>query len=327
MLIHAGVHQTGTARIKAFLSAHEQQLADQGVFFPIYNGREESASASISHKRLAWDIHRKKISLNALQDWARLLAQSDADTIILSAEDFCRLLDVSFLDVFTDQFEVELVMYVRRQDEWVNSWYNLNIKWPFDARLCQCNPIEFLDYLDEFYWIRYFDTVERWAGRLGVERIHVRVAESGQVEDPVADFNEVAGIDLGPASAEPQAALAADRIDREVSSQQLEMLRRLGTLGYSDSVRIKITNAVRRASATTGTNVYHREVRQLIVDRYAIQNQKLARQYLGRSNGDLFRDAAFPDDPVGLEDGLDEDVLYAFIRKLIYEFYPHVGDN
>jgi hypothetical protein len=325
LLIHAGVHQTGIPLIKAFLSARTRELEACGVLYPLYGAT--AASASSSQQRLVWDIHSKKIDLVALREWALSLAQGKAETIILNSEDFCRLLDLSFLDAFLDHFEVEVVFYVRRQDEWVNSWYNLNVKWPFDAKLCQCNPIEFLDHLDEFYWIRYFDTVERWAGRLGRERVHVRVLERGQVENPVADFRELAGIDLDPGPAVAGIAAQEDRLNASISPRQLELLRRLGTIGYSDDVRTKVTNAARQASVSTATNVYGREIRQLIVARYTMQNQKLATKHLGRSDGELFREKDFPEDPIDLANAINEDVLYAFIRKLIDEFNPGIGDN
>jgi hypothetical protein len=325
LLIHAGVHQTGTALIKKFLGAQGKELAARGIVYPYYN--TDAASVSASQLRLVWDIHSKKIDRGALQEWATALAAGDGNLIVLSAEDFCRLRDLSFLDILTAQFEVEAVFYVRRQDEWLNSWYNQNIKWPFDQRLFQCSPFEFLDHLDEFYWIHYFDTVSRWAKPLGAQRVHVRVVERGQVEDPVADFRALAGIDLEPQIAGVAIEAQEDRLNGSLPTQQLELLRRLGTLKYSDAVRTKITNAARRAGASGNSNVYCREIRQLIVDRYAAQNQKLATQHLGRSDGVLFRDTGFPEDPVDLGDGIDEGVMYAFIRKLIYEFNPHIRDN
>jgi hypothetical protein len=325
LLIHAGVHQTGTALIKKFLSTQAGELAARGIIYPYYNA--DAASVAASQLRLVWDIHTKKIDRKALQDWANSLAKANGNLIILSAEDFCRLRDLSFLEVLMDKFAVEMVIYIRRQDDWINSWYNQNIKWPFDAKLCQCNPLEFLDHLDEFYWIHYFDTVTRWTKHLGAEHVHVRVLERGQVEDPVADFRSVAGIDLGPQPMGEEIAAQEERLNGSLSSLQLELLRRLGTLKYTDAVRTKITNAARRASAPANSNVYCREVRQLIVDRYAAQNQKLATQHLGRSDGRLFWDAGFPEDPGETEERIDERVMYIFIRKLINEFNPHIRDN
>jgi len=327
LLIHAGVHQTGTALIQKMLSNNGGHLAANGVLYPPFG--TTTAVGFVNHQRLAWNIQEKKIEYQALKDWAATLTQAEAGTIVLSAQDFCRLLDLSFLDVFLDLFEVEAVFYVRRQDEWVNSWYNLHIKWPFHAKLCRSDPIEFLEHLDEFHWIRYFDTAERWAARIGRERVRVRVLERGQIEDPVADICELAGMGPKLDSKNDRIALCEEQLNGSLPANQLHMLRRLGTIQYSAAVRAKITNAVRNAggSANANTNVYRREIRQLIIGHYAPQNEKLAGLYLGRSDGVLFRDNEFPQDPADRNDGMDQRLIYMFIRKIINEFNPGIGDT
>jgi hypothetical protein len=289
LLIHVGVHQAGTASIQKMLSDNASHLAAQGILYPPFEAAP--GAKVVNHQRLAWKLLDKKVGRDELKGWAASLEKAEAHTLVLSAQDLCRLHDVSFLEAFVGIFDVEMALYVRRQDDWVNAWYNVNVKWPLDAKLCRCDPVEFLKYLDEFHWIRYFDVAERWAKYLGQEHIHVRVMEPGQVEDAVADFCTLVGIRQDP-----------------------------------NAVRTKIGNAVRKAGGAAGTNVYSREIRQLIIDQFAVQNQKLAKEFLQRTDAILFRNKDFPAAPPE-RDTQDKKPIIAFIRGIIDEFSPGRGSK
>jgi hypothetical protein len=71
--------------------------------------------------------------------------------------------------------------------------------------------------------------------------------------------------------------------------------------------------------ASSSTNVYTSAVRKLILQRYLMQNEKVARVYLDRPDGILFQDTGFPND-VPIIDGsgpLDEEMLLSFIGRLV----------
>lgn len=310
LLLHAGIHRTGTTSIQQTLWSNADQLARNGILYPHYYAAPADA---INHQRLAWDIHSGKINLRALRDWAESLAQTDAHTVVLSAEDFCRLKDLSFLECFGDLFEIETAIYLKRQDDWVNSWYNLNIKWPFDGTLSRCTPSEFLDHLNEFHWLRYFDTIERWAKSIGKERIHIRIIEKGQIQDPVADLCDLCGIDF------VLNAGLAERVNQSLPADQIEVLRRLGTVQYPAEIRTKINLALSKAPGSSSTNVYPSSVRRLILERYAIGNQRVAERYLGRSDRILFRNQDFPAIPQD-KNRIDDTLLISFARNLIDVF-------
>lgn len=320
LLIHAGVHQCGAALMQERLSNSAGRLAAQGVLYPAYEPSAQGGARS--HQRLAWDILGRKFDPEALRDWANSLAAADAGTIVLSAEDFCRIQDLSCLKVFVELFAVEVVLYLRRQDDWINSWYNLNVRWPYDGRFSRCNPVEFLEYLPEFHWIRYFDLVERWALLVGPTAVHVRVLEQGQVDDPVADLCSLIGIDRDVVAAGPPADGRRQEWDACLPADQIEILYRLGSIEYPGNVRQKIVAALGRLGGSAGNNVYRPELRRLIVARYHLQNQKLARKFLGRADGDLFRVSAYPAGAHNSGKGPDEQRVIAFIRNLIDELFP-----
>jgi hypothetical protein len=305
LLIHAGVHRTGTTVIQTVLAKNASQLKQRGIFYPQYYNQPDAGN----HTRLAWDLNSNKTDEVALRQWAKEISRRRARVVILSAEDFSILKDLWFLDCFLETFDVEAIFYLRRQDDWLNSWYNQHVKWPFDARLCRSTPTEFLAHLDEFHWIRYFDLLERWSAKLGKERVRVRVFEAGQIENPVADFWDLCGVDFPLET--------GYRLNASVPVDQLELLRRLGMLQFSPNVRYQIIRALGELPNSGMYNAFPASIRRLVLDRYTTQNQKVAEQYLGRTDKILFRDLDMRGNASSAPPSLSDDFILSFVRILI----------
>ena len=307
MVVHAGVHRTGTTSIQSALHGNAAELAQRGILYP----KDPIDGALINHQRLAWDLSEEMVAADLLGDWIESLAQSDAHTVVFSAEDFCRIINLDFLDRFGEDFEIDAIFYLKRQDIWVNSWYNQHVKWPFDARLSRCTPIEFLGHLGDFHWINYFETLERWSRKIGRLRVHARVLESGQIQDPLADLCDFCGVDF-------DLKISSDeRMNESVPAAQIGILRSIGIAQYSPDIRNVIIDAVARAVGPGTTNSYPKAVRRLILDRYTHGNQMVAERYLGRSDRVLFRDVSFPDIDAGDAQRADPQQLLRVARNLI----------
>jgi len=311
LIIHAGLHRTGTTAIQEALSGSRELLAAKGISYPLdFAPGEKGQQRMKNHLNLAFALLRDEISPEQVLEWLSQAA-SGHWKVILSAEDFCRLKDLRFLEPLLDSFEIEVVFYLRRQDDWVNSWYNQNIRWPFDGTLARTTPLGFLDHIERFEWLRYFDVLERWERVLGREKLHVRVVEKGQVSDVVADLFEICGLP-------PPAAL--HRTNESAPASQLELLRRLELIKHPNNARVVVLDALARlAVPSASTNVYPAAVRQLVYQRFATQNEKVARVYLDRLDGVLFRDTNFPNDVPNIDGSapLDEGMLLSLIGNLI----------
>ncbi len=310
LLLHAGIHRTATTAIQRTFRANEDKLARQGIRYPRHYAPTERAAWN--HQRLAWDVHSGRLDHDALRAWIDELAAGSEPTVVLSAEDFCILKDLEFLELFCAAFDTEVVFYLRRQDNWVNSWYCQHKRWPFDAVLSRATPVEFLSHLDDFYWICYFDTLERWAAKLGRERVHVRVFEAGQIEDPVADLCDLCGM---------RALLDVEvgKLNESLPADQVEILRRLGLNEHSDGMRWAVQRALMKVPSTASAEIFPRSIRSLILGKYATQNQKVAERYLHRPDKVLFRDLSMANSPDSLEQTVDTEQLFSFVRHLIEE--------
>jgi hypothetical protein len=317
LLLHAGIHRTGTTTVQRSFHVNRVQLAEHGILYPGY----PSTPGDSNQNRFAWDLWDfGPESRRMVHEWIEQLASARAHTVVLSAEDFCRLQEFDFLDEFRPYFAIEAVFYLRRQDHWINSWYNQHVKWPFEPAIARATPLEFLSRLGEFHWLNYYDMLGPWMKALGRRNVHLRVLESGQVQDPVADMFDLCGVDF---VLERQ---IADRTNESVPVEHLEVLRRLGTLRYTPKVRRSIVEALGKVPSSGNSNAFAPTVRQLILARYEEQNRLVAEDYLRRKDATLFYDRDFPAAaPGGPGVPLGEDALLAFARGLIEALTP-AGD-
>jgi len=140
LLLHAGLHKTGTTAIQAFASRNRGELRRRGVWYP---GYEPVRSVDHqSHNRLAHSFAQTgKRGLLSAQEIESLVdywqTQGSDETILISAEAFSRhvLTDehndwlsqrVMYLRHVAESlnaFEVDAVLVLRRQDEYVHSTY------------------------------------------------------------------------------------------------------------------------------------------------------------------------------------------------------------
>ena len=279
LTLHIGIHRTGTTGLQRGLAANRDRLTAQGKCYP-FDGT--------NHQDIAWALHRGK--MNGKQLVKKLAPYAGESHIILSGEDFCIHRDLGWLAPLKDVYDVEAIVYLRRQDHWVMSWYNQHVKWPFSRRHSVMTPKEFLGCLDEFYWLDFNAMLGLWADALGRDKVRVRVIEKGQVTDAIADFLSLAGID--GSRLEMAEALQNDSLPTEM----LEYVRAAGMYDIKNPERVAIIGFLQAAAKSAGCNartLYTAVERLEILDRFAESNAAAGHFWFGRDN--LFLEGP-PDD-------------------------------
>ena len=277
LIIHAGIHRTGTSSLQDLLASNRKALLQRGILYP---------GDTKNHQQLAWAI---KCGEAKSSDVLRLI-QKDTDLYkiaILSAEDFCIHKNLSWLKEVSDQVSTSVHFYLRRQDHWVMSWYNQHIKWPFDKWKSQMSPCEFLECIDEFYWIDFHKLIQRWESILGRDAVHVSVLEKGQVEDVTEDFIRHIDSNMG------ELPSPAKRANNSMPVHLLEITRHLGLHGMSSAQRMRLIGALRNALPAPPNlpiTVYSSDQRNLILERFATSNRQVALERFQRE--DLFFESA-----------------------------------
>ncbi|TNC44207.1 sulfotransferase domain-containing protein [Rubellimicrobium rubrum] len=269
VVIHAGIHRTGTTSLQQFLSGNRTALAAEGVSYP--GGR-------VHHQHLAWGLRRGEISTSDMLDHIAM-QEGKASTVVLSAEDFCILTDLAWVETIAKTYPTRVVFYLRRQDHWLMSWYNQHVKWPFETRKAQMAPDEFLASIEDFYWLDFSTLLGRWEAAIGAENVSIGVLEKGQVGDVVNDFVDRVGLCRDGLS------FGEKRINDSLPVHVLEIARHLGLAGMAPSERMRLLGAIRAAFAdkpAPASTVYSPEERQSVLDRFARSNHQVARRYFAR---------------------------------------------
>lgn len=270
LLIHAGIHRTGTTALQRVLADNRAVLREHGVLYP-FTGQ--------NHQDIVWDLFHGKLTGPELRDRLLEAAGADISTIVLSGEDFCVHEDLGWMADLRETFDVEVALYLRRQDLWVASWYNQHVKWPFNREKSQASPREFLQTVWEYHWLDYQRLLERWHDAVGAEGLHVAVLDPTEPIDVVTDFGNILEFE----------ATHLKGYDRRVNDGMpvaaLEIARHLGMIDLGSTERYMIELALRRAFTErdeTTEMIFTPAERRDILDRFAESNAAVAKQYLNR---------------------------------------------
>lgn len=275
LIIHAGIHRTGSTALQYFLASNRAGLSLQGFVYP-FKGPH--------HQHIAWALYRRRMTGHGLVRRLEPYRRPTAHTIILSAEDFAIHRRFGWLHTAAKAFDdVRCILYLRRQDDWLMSWYNQHVKWPFDKTKSTLSSQEFLATIDDFYWLDYEALLDRWVSVLGEAAVAVAIVEEPQVTDVVDHLSKAVGIDTSGL------ALDDGRPNDSLPVHVLEIARNLTIFDLQPRERMILSAALRNAlkdRATDSTTVYSPQERLAILERYTQSNRAVARRFFDRD--DLF---------------------------------------
>lgn len=209
-------------------------------------------------------------------------------TVVLSDEDICTRPDPTILGQFRDHFDVTVVMLMRRQDLWLESWYSQNVKWQWNPDLAHLPFEAFLDRRKTFFWINYDQTVRTFETVFGADNVICRPFEAEQMpEGPVQAFCDMIGLrDLKGLDPVPPT-------NRSLSPLMTEFMRTLPLDKMDIPVRHKVEQACMRADALLAKRtgrpsmlLMDAQTRADILGEHAAGNAALARRKFARE--DLF---------------------------------------
>jgi len=129
LILHFGLQKTGTSSIQLMLSASKDALDNAGYSYPalpakegaVWNSpfRHNIVSATYADFATAFD----KMTPSQTAEWWDGIRNSDKIAIV-SAEDFSRQKNFTNLGNDVSDFDVTVVLYLRRQDKFAESLYN-----------------------------------------------------------------------------------------------------------------------------------------------------------------------------------------------------------
>lgn len=331
LFIHIGAHKTGTSAIQKFLSINRNVLKKGGFLYP--GGGPAHHDMVHDFLTLSADEIRKNPNLVTSRYFTEIRG-SRAETVILSSEEFENLNSgiASLREYLIPEFSVKVIFYVRRQDEMIESLYNQRIKSPkihsgmkfadFFSQLM--NPAEQYrsgnksiparnDRLD------YYSLLLPWKNAFGMENILVRCYEQEQLSQGLyEDFMNAIGCGF-----DRRYRVPSERVNASLPLDHLEIIR-ICNDQFNGDENIH-TFLLRTFKTMNAGKTFKRQYllspgqRREILSFYETSNEKIAREFLGRSDGRLFY-APLPDvqEPWEPYEGLTVEKIVPIFTEILF---------
>lgn len=329
LYLHIGFHKTGTTAIQTFLAANTKLLATRGILYP-HTGR-----AGNSQALLANSLKKANISLDADGLYASLAKESTRSRcgkVVISSECFMENIPPETVAARMTQLgsAVRIVVYLRRQDLWLQSLYNEIVRDP---------SRRYTGTISDMREVRqgiadYYKVLSRWAESFGKENIIVRVLEKEQMPNGLyRDFVNAIGGEYHEDYWVPDGGVS---VNPGFSDVLILALRRLNQIAMKRDMYQRMIAAFNEIARDPGY-AKHGEYALLgpheaesILERYAGGNERIAREYLNRESGVLFFSppVLYKDLKPRLSSDIERDIfsrLPADIRQHCIKMRPRLG--
>jgi hypothetical protein len=332
IVLHIGYGKTGTTAIQGSLAANRELLATEGILYPEWRDFVERDNHNGIAKCLTYRQHEA-----FLPAFFKGLHNCTADTLVISGETLAiypergllarpqrgsidgslfqknyradpdwkhkkRDLIGELKSKLPDSEEVRVVVFLRRQDLWIESIYNEDVKGGYTAA-------DFHAFGEYYKNSLHFDQqLELWADAFGPENVAVRVYEreqlqggvvrqffeAGKICGPDGDVNQLVARLAHPQNTTPNPRLSAEALAsrRKTNARMVWMPEALWrranswARGRADALSQKAG----KGELFARQELLSRVERVAFLAQFKSGNEAVARKYLGREDGQLFRD-------------------------------------
>lgn len=289
--LHIGSPKTGTSALQYFLLKNREVLDGKGISYPehLVDG---NCISSGNAEQLAHFLRQGEPQ--QAQHFIEQALQESCGRIIWSSEYFYRMdpTGTEALKHLLSMHEVKVIVYLRRQDAVLVSAYNQGVK-RHQRTTCMSSWLaKRLGNEADAY-----TELSKWSTSFGKENLIIRIYEPSQFfgETIFSDFLHVLDLPLTEEYEIPTRPINPSyRIDA------LEAMRLLNCLPLARQIH-SLDTLLQQYSEAAGKegdwpyDLIAPAERRRIIDYYADCNRRIAREFLGREDGQLY-DAPLPDD-------------------------------
>lgn len=343
VVFHIGSPKTGTSVIQSHLAQNRLPLRDHGVLYPLTISSDRELYRTFeSHHLLVyswagWEPFNR-FRPRPFFDYVEVVAaRFRLETLLLSAENafWLPLNIVSSPAPSEDEYwerkrayvraihsdlgryDTRVIVYLRRQDHWLESWYNQQVK----------NGNRLTTDMDEFahgqrFLLDYETQLGVWAEVFGEDSVVVRPYEREQLPSGLLeDYLQTLG--LGTAADYP--LRRPPRHNAQLGPQALAFLNICNGLDLDaeEAYRLRIitrrvTGQFDRQAVFKSQKLLSPDQRRTLVARYERMNDRIARRFAGRGDGGLFTEpVVIGDDPGPAASRLDAATVVQLLVPLM----------
>jgi hypothetical protein len=298
---HIGQTKTATTTLQAFFFQNRNWLEERDVFYPPV---PEENPLKMQHRFLLTSIVERKGDYSIAQRyWDDLNSQinaADRPKVLISEETFWHLFEqdlprrseaIHWIGQQFKDYDVRIICYLRRQDRWIESWYNQIVKTDVN-RASKLSILDFVNRYNEFGLLDYHAVLNDWTAEFGKDKIVVRPFEPGRFlnGDIVQDFCNVLGItDMAGATYPDDQQVSLTNYACEFSS----IYNRASRAANYKQQMVKILSEFSGDKSDRRRYLPANIARELL-ERYSPSNRLVAERFLGPGN-ELFMDLAVHD--------------------------------
>lgn len=287
LILHVGQAKTGTSTIQDFLAHNRKQLwREMEVLYP-RAGRQgaahhRTAALFLPADNAAWIRREDSDSLRAQLDAE--CAEASTDVVVVSSEALFNARSIAAVRDFFVGFDVEVVIILRRQDRWLDSLYQHQLK----VGETSLGPMEWLTARQPA--LNYATRVGRWADVFGDDKVRIGVFEPASLAGGLmAFFFRTAGLAVPEGLQEPPAR--NERLSRHALAWLTAIPRdSLTRPGRQELRRVLEDWSQHNPDPPELRYFFTPDERRAILARCAESNAALARRFLPDSDGVLFHD-------------------------------------
>lgn len=295
LYLHIGIPKTGTSAIQNFFYLKREELKSYGLLYP----KTASSGLGTEHyllsdalgfrKKHRVDTHGKELTSIA-QSLEKEINEASVHSILFSSECFYIPADIEPVKVFFSDYEVRIVIYLRRHDTWWQSAYSQTVqtvKTPPWNRSIE-SYINFSKKRPQRP--SYKALVDRWACVFGKENIIVRPYEAQQnqpdlIADMLSAINMQAAISL-------KSAMEVESKNQSLPYYKLCLIDIYQRANIDPAIRHRLIRGVLSAPNNEQNSgaLISPQLQLQLIEENTPDYEYIAREYLGREDGRLFYD-------------------------------------
>jgi len=213
IFVHIGTEKTGTSSIQTFMRINRDLNTTKGIYYPHTPGTENHESLTVFARRQDYkddlnkrlDLFKDEKLLSFKKNFPKKITEEInavspyPDTLVFSNEHLSsRLLDKEDLKSLKQLLEgfathIKIVVYLRRQDEFLLSTYSTSVKSGLTETFSLPKSPESVS--QRYDYLRLLD---RWSEVFGRENIITRIYDTNKLynNDVIQDFLKVIGLKL-----------------------------------------------------------------------------------------------------------------------------------
>lgn len=325
-----GTMKTGTTALQNFMRANQKVLDEQGFCYPFTN---TGPIRKIKNRNAHFMLYQPEHEQDHVQQRGYQKLQELAQTypnIILSEEliwNHAQKVEDFWPNVLENVTKIgcqlKVIVYLRRQDELIQSLWNHAVK--MDWRL----PLCFEDYISQerytYFPLDYYSQLCEIGTIVGKENLIVRVYEKDQFEGAghtiMSDLLHVLGLEM----TEKFTIEDAPRLSNPgLKGNFIEMKRILNGIPeyreMPDFMRAALISAniyQAQVNPAPRQSLFTPSAQTAFLGKYAAGNRKIAEEFLGRADGILFREPT----PDLLTYQLDQNTLFRDLLTFTAEMF------